>query len=105
MTEYERHRKEAVRLHDLGRYNEAVQSCLEARKYQYHPSLVMLIISSRLLQGRLREAIAEIDSVGHIDAFARDDELNCVGLKMICARRLPPIHVLHSNYQDIDPAP
>ena len=42
----------------------------------------MLIVSSRLLQGRLREAIAEIDSVGDIDAFAQDDEVNCVGLKM-----------------------
>ena len=82
MMEYDRHRKEGLRLHERGRYNDAVQSYLAARSYQPHPSLVMLIVSSRLCQGRLREAISEMDSVEDIDAFAYEDDDTRIGLHL-----------------------
>ena len=100
MIEYERHRKEGLRLHDLGLYNQAVEAYLEARKHEAHPSLVMLIVSSRLLQGRLPEAIAEMDRVD-IDTFAQDDEIMCTGFKMSKAFTTSVATMRYSGSMDI----
>lgn len=82
MADYERHRKEGLRLHDLGLYNQAVEEYEKARVCKPDPSLIMLIVSSRICQGRLPEAIAEMDRAGNIDSLALENESFRNRLKM-----------------------